>query len=77
MDEFVRIATLDNLVEAQLMENLLQKEKVPFTIQSFHDAAYDGIYQAQYGWGVVIAPAAYQKKILYILSDLRKDASRP
>ena len=77
MNETVRIAILDHVVEAQLLDALLTEQDIPHVIQSFHDAAYDGIFQAQNGWGCVIAPAAYQKKIMFLLSDLRKDANRP
>lgn len=74
MDDYIRIATLENIVEAQLLESILHEREIPHTIQSFHDAAYDGVYQLTQGWGCVIAPADQQKNILYILSSLRQDA---
>ena len=74
MVDFVNIATLDNIVEAQLLESVLTERAIPYIIRSFHDPAYDGLFQLQQGWGCVTAPVEFQKMILYILSDLRKDA---
>lgn len=76
MKESVRIATLDNMVEAQILDSILTQQNIPHAIQSFHDATDDGILQAQQGWGCISAPAHFQKKIIFLLSDLRKNASR-
>jgi hypothetical protein len=77
MDKSVRIAILENVVEAQMLDSVLTEQEIPHIIQSFHDAAYDGIFQAQQGWGCVIGPSSFQKKIIFVLSDLRKNACRP
>ena len=42
----------------------------PHRIRSYHDSAYDGIFQAQKGWGVVLAPPEYQEEIQSIYQDL-------
>lgn len=74
MDAYVRITGLENIVEAQLMESILQEKGVPHRIRSFHDTAYDGLFQFQKGWGEVFAPEELKEDILEILAAVRSDA---
>jgi hypothetical protein len=76
MDEYVNIASINDLVEGQLLDSLLTQRQIPHNIQSYHDPAFDGVFQLQKGWGCVSAPAVHRKTILYLLSDMRKDAAR-
>jgi hypothetical protein len=76
MEDYVRAAFLDNEIEAQLLESILQQRDIPHLVRSYHDTAYDGLFQTQLGWGYVSSPPAYQEEIKEILSDLRKQASR-
>jgi hypothetical protein len=41
---------------------------------SYHDTAYDGLFQTQKGWGQVSAPTPFKQEILEILNAVRKDA---
>jgi hypothetical protein len=41
-------------------------------MRSYHDTAYDGLFQTQKGWGSVSAPPSHSAEIIEILSDLRK-----
>lgn len=43
----------ENDAEAIAIRNLLADNGIQCVVQSFHDTAYDGLYQAQYGWGVI------------------------
>lgn len=72
MEEIVKIATLENEIEAKLLDAVLTEQNVPHFIGTYHDAAYNGIFQPQKGWGFVEAPASYEKHILEILTDIRK-----
>ena len=72
MSQFNKIATIENLIEAQVLEDALNERKIPFRIRSFHDTAYNGLFQFQKGWGVIYAPAAYEKEILEIVEHLRR-----
>jgi len=65
-----RIAVLDNVVEAQLLGTELTARGIPHLMRSYHDSAYDGIYQFMQGWGHVEASADYQVEILEILNGL-------
>ncbi|OQY14120.1 MAG: hypothetical protein B6I30_01430 [Desulfobacteraceae bacterium 4572_187] len=69
--EFIDIAILDNIVEAQLVESILNEQNIPHFIRSFHDTAYDGLFQVQMGWGKLCAPFSYKQEIIEILNDVR------
>lgn len=69
--EFVSIATLDNIIEAQLIDSILNEHDIPHRIRSFHDTAYDGLFQFQMGWGALWAPVSFKTEILEILNDVR------
>ena len=47
------VAKPDNEAEALAIESLLRDSDIECLVRSFHDTAYDGIYQAQYGWGTI------------------------
>ncbi|GAQ25080.1 MULTISPECIES: hypothetical protein [Tepidanaerobacter] len=72
MEEIVKIATLENEIEAKLLDIVLVERNIPHFIGTYHDAAYDGIFQPQKGWGFVETPASYKSQVLEILSDIRK-----
>ena len=76
MEEYVRVAILENEIESCLLDSILNERGIPHLLRSYHDTAYDGLYQTQKGWGHVSAPRAYCEEIQEILSDLRKDAGR-
>lgn len=68
---FADISILENIVEAQLLESILAADNIPHRIRSYHDTAYDGLFQFQMGWGQVSAPLGYKQKILEILQEIR------
>jgi hypothetical protein len=70
---FVNIATLDNIIEAQLIDSILNEYGIPHRIRSFHDTAYDGLFQFQLGWGALLAPVSSRTEILEILHDIRSN----
>ncbi len=43
----------ENEAEANAIKSLLEEQGIHAEIQSFHDTAYDGLFQSQYGWGVI------------------------
>lgn len=42
-----------NDAEADAIKSVLKDHGIFAEIRSFHDTAYDGLFQAQYGWGVI------------------------
>ncbi len=69
--EFINIAILENVIEAQLIASILDERNLPYRIRSFHDTAYDGLFQFQMGWGVLCSPLSNKGEILEILNDVR------
>ena len=69
-ENFKKIIVLENEIEAQLMDSILKERQIPHRIRSYHDSAYDGIYQVQKGWGIVEAPESYKDEIMAIQKEL-------
>ena len=65
-----RILNLNSEIEAIRIREILDSNHIPHIIRSFHDSAYDGLFQHQYGWGVLEADETYEKKILKLVKDL-------
>jgi hypothetical protein len=74
MDDYVKVIVLDNEIEAQLLDSILDERDIPHLMVSYHDTAYDGLFQTQKGWGHVSAPAPFKQEILEILNAVRRDA---
>jgi hypothetical protein len=70
-NEFIKISVLESAIEAQVMEAILKEENIAHRIRSFHDTAYDGLFQFQKGWGELFAPCAYNNQINEILENVR------
>ncbi|MDF2501200.1 MAG: hypothetical protein K0Q77_1914 [Anaerosporomusa subterranea] len=70
--DYVIIAVLEHEIEASLLEAVLQDQGIPYRLRSYRDIAYDGLFQASLGWGVIYADAANREEILAILADIRK-----
>jgi hypothetical protein len=73
MDKFLKIAALENISEAQLIESILNEQEIPHRIRSFHDTAYDGLFQVQKGWGEITAPAEFKAEILELIEIIRSE----
>jgi hypothetical protein len=70
MGNYKKIVVLNNAFEAKLVENLLKERDIPHRIRSYHDSAYDGLFQAQKGWGRVEAPEEYEDEIRALYDGL-------
>jgi hypothetical protein len=73
-DEYENILLLDNIVEANLMESLLQEAEISFYIRPWQDASFDGIWTEQKGWGWVVGRKEDEKAIVEIYRDRVKTA---
>ncbi len=73
---FVTVASLENAIEAQLVESILTERRVPHRIRSYHDTAYDGLFQMQKGWGEIQAPSRFAGAIREVLSAVRAQAEK-
>jgi len=71
MKDVIKILTLRNQIEADILDKVLKKEKIPFFIKSFHDSVYNGLFEIHHeGYGVLEAPKDFRKKILKIYNNL-------
>ena len=69
--DFIKIAVLENIIEAQLIESIMREQNIPHRIRSFYDTAYDGLFQVQKVWGEVFAPSVFKQEILEIVKSVR------
>jgi len=74
---YVKGAVLNNEIEARLLSSLLDEEGIPHFLRSYHDSAYDGIFQAQLGWGHVEADPRHHDRIVELLDDMREQQGPP
>jgi len=68
---FIKIAVLENAFEAQFLSSMLVQYGIPHRVRSYHDTAYDGLYQFQNGWGEIYSPLDFRQQILDAIADLR------
>ena len=70
MEKTVKILTLQNEIEAKLLSDILNERDIPHIIRSYHDSAYDGLFQSYSGWGHIEAPGQYSDEILSIYREM-------
>ena len=70
MAEFTTIMILKNEIEAQVLSDALQEKEIPFLVRSYHDSAYDGLFQLQKGWGALMAPEEHREAILALWQSI-------
>lgn len=73
MVDTVKVAVLENEIQATLLVAILKEQNIPHFIKPYHDAAYDGIFMAGKGWGAIYAPESFKEEILEIIADLQKE----
>lgn len=66
-----RIGPLDNEIEAQILGGMLVEDEIPHTVVSYHDTVYDGIFQAQFGWGHVEVNDENEHYVTGLLEEIR------
>ena len=66
----VKILVFNNEFEAKLLDEILNEKVIPHLIRSYHDSAYDGLWQTQSGWGHLEAAEEYQEEILQIYKEM-------
>jgi hypothetical protein len=71
--QYIKIIVLENGIEAQLIGSILDQRDIPHRVRSYHDTAYDGLFQIQKGWGKLYAPRHYQKEILKVIEEVRSN----
>ena len=70
MSHQIRI-DLNNDSEAQVVEGALTEAGIPHFIRSFHDSAYDGLFQTELGWGYVETSPDHEEEVRGLIESLR------
>jgi hypothetical protein len=70
MSKTVKILSFNNEFEAKLLDDILNERVIPHIIRSYHDSAYDGLWQNQSGWGHIEAPDEYREEILQVYNEM-------
>ena len=70
----IKLITPENEAEANVIKSVLEENGIYVEIQSFHDTAYDGLFQSQYGWGSIRVSEADFEKAKRIIQEW-KDAT--
>ena len=65
-----KILSLSSEIEALRIKEILESSEIPHLVRSFHDSAYDGLFQNQYGWGVLEADESDEDRILKLIKEL-------
>jgi hypothetical protein len=55
---YEKLRTVQNRFEGELLAAALERSGVDFFLRTFEDTAYDGLFVAQEGWGVLWVAAA-------------------
>ncbi len=66
-----KIVSISSEIEAIRIKEILDSNEIPHLVRSFHDSAYDGLFQNQYGWGVLEANESDEDRIRKLIEDLR------
>ena len=66
----VKILVFSNEFEATLLGGLLDENGIPHIIRSYHDSAYDGLWQTKTSWGHIEAPEEYRNEILELYKGM-------
>jgi hypothetical protein len=52
-DRWVRIHTVENIFEMDVIKDLLEREGIDYYMKSFKDTAYDGLFILQKGYAAL------------------------
>jgi hypothetical protein len=59
--DLVRVHTVENRFEADLLVQALRQEQIPVMLRRFEETAYDGLFVTQMGWGAILVPGDYEQ----------------
>jgi hypothetical protein len=70
MDKSVKVLVIKNAIEASLLDEILSEKGIPHLIRSYHDSAYDGLWQTESAWGQLYADEKNKEEILKIYAEM-------
>lgn len=72
MKRTVKILEFTSEAEAVLLSGLLDQAGIPHMLRSYHDSAYDGMWQTHTSWGFLDADEENKEEILRIYNEMSK-----
>jgi hypothetical protein len=72
MKRTVKILEFKSEAEAILLSGLLEQRGIPHMLRSYHDSAYDGIWQTETCWGFLDADEENRDEIIRIFNEMSK-----
>ena len=70
----IRITTLENRFETDLVVELLEAEGIEYFLKTFEDSAYDGLFVTQKGYAMLLVNEEDQDRARSIVDDVRASA---
>ena len=77
MERYEKVATVETEVQAQIADAILTDRGIPHLMRSYHDAAYDGVFQLSRGWGHIEAPSEFREEIVALVQELGHPSPPP
>ena len=66
--DMVRVHTVENRFEADLLVQALRQENIPVLLRRFEETAYDGLFVTQMGWGALLVPGDYEEEAASVVN---------
>ena len=70
----IKVLVFNNEFEAKLLDEVLNEKNIPHIIRSYHDSAYDGLWQMQSSWGHLEAPEEFREEILLTYTQMSPES---
>lgn len=67
---FVTVLVLNDQFEADVIKDALENENIPVLVRPFQDTSFDGIFETQKGWGIVMVPNEYRDQANRIIKEI-------
>jgi hypothetical protein len=68
--QYIKVHTLSNRFEADVIANALRQEGIPVLVRSFEETPYTGLFVPQKGWGRIMVPKEMADPAREIISGL-------
>ena len=72
----IRVTTLENRFEADLISDALEREGIEFMIRTFEDSAYDGLFVTQKGYANLLVEERDRERTLSLVDDVRQSVEQ-
>lgn len=67
----IKLTTLNNRFETDLITEALNQEEIEYVIKHFHDTAFDGLFETRQGYGLLLVHEKDKSLAQNIVDDIR------